>query len=82
MIDAANTKRRTIRIPIWHERYLKLWAWAKGQTPTALLGNIAQARIEANQEQIDRMIAGCAESMGVTVDDLEAKILGEDDADD
>ena len=68
-------KRFPIRLPQWHEKRLHWWATAKGVSKTGLAQNVLQARIEANAEQIDFMLAEMARDAGMDVDEYKAKIL-------
>lgn len=70
--------RVMITLPIWHYRYLLKWAFAKKQSKAGMIQNVVQARIEANQAQIDEMIAGIAEASGMTPEELEQEIYRED----
>jgi predicted DsbA family dithiol-disulfide isomerase len=68
-------KRYPIRIPSWHEKRLIWWAHCKGQSKTMMSQNIIQARVEANESQIESMLADLAGELGIKVDDLKASIL-------
>ena len=71
-------KRFPISLPPWHEKRLIWWAAMKGSSKTGLAQNTLQARIEANEEQIESMLADRAQDEGVSVEDLKASLL--DDA--
>lgn len=68
-------KRFPISLPPWHEKRLLWWAYIKGVTKTSLAQNTLQARIEANDDQIQSALEELAADEGVSVDDLKAKIL-------
>ena len=92
MTQPGNTampfgKRIPARLPQWHDMRMQWWAYAKGVPKTTLAQNVLQARVEANEGQIEKMLEDLAKSMGLPVDELKAKILEEagvryDDADD
>lgn len=79
MVDESGEdkfgKRRSIRLPAWHEKYLKLWAYIKGVGGTTLSQNILQARIEANKSQIDVMIEDLAKDRNITTEELKTQIV-------
>ena len=54
-------KRYSVRLPAWHMKRLIWWAEAKGQSIAGMWQNIVQARIEANEKQIDGMAEEIAE---------------------
>lgn len=70
-------KRWPIKLPVWHEKRLIWWATAKATTKTTLAQNILQARIEANEEQIDGMLSDMAKDRRIPLDDLKDQILKE-----
>lgn len=74
---APNQKRFPIKLPPWHEKRLIWWAACKGTTKTTLGQNVIQARVEANDEQIESMLSDRARDLGMTVEELKAKILTE-----
>lgn len=70
-------KRFPIKLPPWHEKRLIWWAWCKGVSKTGLAQNTLQARIEANEEMIERMLEEAAADQGISVDELKQKIIEE-----
>ena len=70
-------KRFPIKLPVWHEKRLIWWATMKGTTKTTLGQNVIQARVEANDAQIEAMLSDRAKDLGITVEDLKAQILSE-----
>jgi ferritin-like protein len=72
---ADVSKRFPIKLPAWHEKYLIWWASLKGVSKTALAQNTLQARLEANKEQIEEMLADRARDLGISVDELKARLL-------
>lgn len=62
-------------MPDWHHKRLKLWAYVKGTTKTQLSTNIIQARVEANDDQISKMLEELASDRGITVEELITQIL-------
>jgi len=73
--------RITLKIPAWHKKILDEWAALKGTAPTTLAGNILQARIEANHDQIVTMLKSRAEDEGLTVEEFIKKIVNDSDDD-
>ena len=69
--------RFSIQIPAWYDKRLKLWAHVKGAPRAGLAANIVQARIEANWEWVDQMLAELASDRGITREELEQEILGD-----
>lgn len=69
--------RTNITLPKYHHDWLKIWAWVKGTGFTTLAANIVAARVEANRDDIIVMLSYRAEQMGITVDDLIARILAD-----
>jgi hypothetical protein len=63
-------------IPEYHYRRGKLWGWVKGQPLTTLVANVFAARVEANEEEIERMIENRARDLGKTKEELITEILG------
>lgn len=68
-------KRFPIKLPPWHEKYLIWWAAMKGGSKTGLAQNVIQARVEANKDQIEEMLADRARDLGITVDELKVQLL-------
>jgi len=75
--DMGFGKRFPIKFPKWHTKRLLWWAHAKGVSKTGLTQNTMQARIEANEEQIERMMQDLAEEAGMKVKAYKAKVLEE-----
>jgi len=75
--EAADqvSKRFPIRLPPWHEKRLIWWAWCKGASKTGLAQNTLQARVEANEDLIEKMLKDAATDQGVGVDELKRQIL-------
>ena len=71
--------RVTALIPEYHYRRGKLWGWVKGQPLTTLVANVFAARVEANEDEIERMIENRAKYLGKNKDELIAEILGSDE---
>jgi len=70
-----NRRRFPIKLPAWHEKYLILWAEMKGTSKTGLAQNVLQARIEANQQQIEEMLEDRAKDLGIDRETLKRQIL-------
>lgn len=64
-------KRFSIRQPSWHYKRLIWWAYAKGQSISGIAERALAARIEANADQIEGMIADIAQDRGITPDELK-----------
>jgi len=75
----SNRRRFPIKLPAWHEKYLILWAAMKATSKTGLSQNILQARIEANQTQIEEMLTDYAKDKKLTVEELKTQILSDND---
>lgn len=80
----ASDKKNRINstLPEFHRKWLKVWAFLKCTTPTALAGNILQARIEANLDLISRMVAERSEDLGISSDELISRILDDSEIND
>lgn len=71
-----DTKSRTtIQIPDYHWRRGKIWAWLKGRGIATLVSDVFQARVEANEDEIQRMLTNRAKDLGITPDELMDQIL-------
>jgi predicted DsbA family dithiol-disulfide isomerase len=70
-------KRFPIKLPVWHEKRPIWWATMKGTTKTTLGQNVIQARVEANDVQIEAMLSDRAKDLGISVDELKAQILAD-----
>lgn len=66
-----------IQLPEWYEKRLKLWAALKGTSRATLAANIVQARIEANDEWIDKQLEAIAQDKGITPEELKKELLNE-----
>jgi hypothetical protein len=75
MSPRRNMKRYSVRLPEWHMKRLIWWAEAKGQTIAGMWQNVVQARIEANDAQIQQMAEEIAEAKGLTVDEWKQRML-------
>lgn len=73
--------RTTIKIPAYHYRLLKVWAYLKGRGVSTLATDIVQARIEANLDQINLMLESRAKDRGLSPEELMAKILSNEEDD-
>lgn len=71
--------RTSCIIPKYHHDRLRLWAWLKGTGYTTLASNVIQARVEANYDEIDRMLDYRASQLNITRETLIADILKGDD---
>lgn len=74
--------RLNIAIPAFHKQWLLIWAYLKGVSPTGLAGNILQARIETNLDQIMLMLESRANDLGLTSEELKNKIINNNDTKD
>ncbi len=68
-------KRWPIGLPPFHEKKFLIWAYCKRQSKTGLGQNIIQARVEANLNDIEMMLADQAKDWDVSVEVAEARIL-------
>jgi len=75
MAPQDRAKRFPIKVPPWHEKRLIWWAEMKGTTKSTLAQNTLQARIEANEEQIESMLSDRARDLRISVDDLKVQLL-------
>jgi len=64
-------------LPPWHEKRLIWWAFCKGTSKTGLAQNTLQARVEANDQQVEYMLKDISADRGIAVDDLKQQILEE-----
>jgi hypothetical protein len=69
--------RTNPRIPASHYRLGALWAWLKGRPVTTLIGDVFQARVEANEQWIRDNLAQRAKQMGKSPEELENEIYAE-----
>lgn len=70
--------RFTISLPDWYYRKLLLWAKLKGTNRATLVGNIVQARIEANWGEIEKELEAIAKYQGTTLEQLIESWLSEE----
>jgi hypothetical protein len=77
MADQSN--RIAITLSPYETKMLKLWAAIHGRPPSTYAAQIIGARIESNAELIRREIGEMARMEGVSVEEIEVKILGESD---
>jgi len=68
-------KRFSIRLKRWHYKRLIWWAAAKGQSVSGMAERTIAARIEANADQIESMIAEEAEDTGLTITQVKERWL-------
>lgn len=68
-------KRFPIKLPPWHEKRLIWWASMKGTTKSTLAMNTIQARVEANEAQIEAMLRDQSIEMGIPVEQLKSDLL-------
>lgn len=73
----GSMKRFSIRLPRWHYKRLIWWSRAKGQSISGMAERIIAARIEANEEQIERMLEDEAQELGVDVEEVKRRWLEE-----
>ena len=71
--------RCQIQLPRYHNDFGKLWAWAKSRPMGTLVGDVFQAKIEANKAEIYEMLDFRATQMRISRDELIQKILSEED---
>lgn len=72
-------KRLTLRgMGEFHYKWGKLWAYTKSRTLSRLITDVFEARLEANLELIERMIADIAAQRGITVEQLIEEVMNED----
>ena len=73
--DALLMKRFSIRLPSWHYKRLIWWARGKGQSISGLAERTIAARIEANADLIEGMVADKAEDLGLTPEEVKRQWL-------
>lgn len=80
----ATDKKNRINSTLseFHRKWLKIWAFFACTTPTALAGNIIQARIEANLDLIGRMLKERSEDLGISSEELITRILDDSEIED
>jgi len=76
-----RTPRIGITLSPYELRMLTLWAKIHGRPRSTYAAQIIGARIEANAETIRRELAEIARVEGCSIDELEARWLGESDED-
>ena len=77
--DLEDIARFKISMPSWYHRRLKLWAFVKGTNRADLASKVLQARIESNWEGVKEQLEDIAKTKGVSREELEIVILGEDE---
>lgn len=80
-MELEDKGRCTISLPPYHYRRGKLWAWAKGRGLAALVSDVFQARMEANDDLVDRILTDRAQDLGISVEELTQRILNDKDLD-
>jgi predicted DsbA family dithiol-disulfide isomerase len=75
LVSNVSRKRFPIALPSWHEKRLIWWAHVKGASKTSLAQNILQARIEANDQQVQQALAEIAADEGVSLEELKNRLL-------
>jgi hypothetical protein len=68
----------SITISPYDYKRLKLWAGIHGKSPSAYAGQILAARLEGNFEIIEQQFANYAKSRGLSQEEAEAELAGED----
>lgn len=62
-------------LPEDHDELFSLWAWAKRRSKSALATHIVEARVEANEELIIRLVQRAADRRGISFEEMKQKIL-------
>jgi hypothetical protein len=70
--------RYKVSMPTWYHKRLKLWAYLEGTDRAGLTTNIVKDRIRANWEGVNAHLDELAQTEGVTRQELEKTILGDD----
>jgi hypothetical protein len=70
-----DTRISTGALPPYHLKRLLLWAFCDGKPKSTLAKDIIVARIEANEELINRKVADYAEEYGLSVEALTEVVL-------
>jgi len=74
---SSKLKRFSIRLPKFHYKELSLWSTCRGQSVSGLAERELMEWIEANEEQIERIIADEAEETGRSVDEVKKQWLSD-----
>lgn len=77
MSDQSN--RVAITLSPYELRMLKLWAAIHGRPPSTYAAQLIGAKIESNADLIRREVADIARVEGISVEELEARWLGQSD---
>ena len=67
-----------VKMPDWHDKWLRVWAYTKSSSKSALASHILQSNIEENIDCIQRIVKELASDRGIPEDELIAQILGEE----
>jgi hypothetical protein len=68
----------SITISPYDYKLLRRWGGIHGKSPSAYAGQILAARLEANFELIERQTANYAKSRGISLEEAEAELEGEE----
>jgi hypothetical protein len=63
----------------FHYKWGKLWAFAKRRSLAKMIGDVFEARVEANRGDIELMIRDIAEQRGLTYEELVAQVMDGDE---
>lgn len=77
--DWLKVVQFSVRLTRKQDRQLRLWARLKNMKRATLAANTIAARIEANQDWIDNEIAEIARLEGVSVEEVEERLLKMDE---
>ncbi len=69
--DMADKLRLTITLSDFAARKLTAWARAHDKSRTAWAAQIVEARVEANLDVIDKLVADCAKAQNTSPEELE-----------
>ncbi len=73
--------RTQVQLPKYHANRGKIWAWCKSRPLATLIGDVFQARVEANADEIDLILNERAKDLGITPDELRQRILNDNEKD-
>lgn len=77
-----KAKRLTLKgFGDYHDKWGRLWAFAKNRPISKLIIDVVEARIEANRNEIEEMIRDIAKQRGITYEELVNEVLSADDED-
>lgn len=75
---AARQNRLSLKgFSEFHSKWGRLWAFAKNRPLSRLIVDVFEARVEANQAEIEKMIRDIAAQRGITFEELVAQILND-----